>query len=473
MKFRCTIRNLAIRVTFIGLSVFLFTSCKDDIITIPQDNIKSDNHLLGGDNTIFDQSSNAFSFQNPGLTGLDELKFYVGNSFFKQNWVAAPASTTARDGLGPKLNANNCSSCHIKDGRGRPPLYSGEIGTGLLLRFSIGTGINGEPIPHPKYGIQLQDDAIPGVTKEGQIDITYQEITGVFPDGETYTLRKPTYSVINGAFGEITETIISPRISRQLIGLGLLEAITDQIILSNSDEDDADQNGISGKPNYVWDDEKQSMQLGKFGWKADQPSIKQQVAKAFLHDIGITTPLYKYENCPDEQKDCTNSANGGTPEIDAEDFDKMIIYVSNLAVPAQRNHEKKEVKRGQELFNRIGCTGCHKSEVETGSESKFNHLNNQTIHPYSDLLLHDMGEGLADNMSIFDASGQEWRTPPLWGIGLFNAVNNHTYYLHDGRARSIQEAILWHGGEAESRKNSFKGLQKSDRDAIINFLNSL
>jgi CxxC motif-containing protein (DUF1111 family) len=461
------------RITFFGLSVLFVLGCKDDIVTIPEENEESKTHLLGGDNTIFDQSQNAFSFQNPGLNGLDELNFYVGNSFFKQNWVAAPASTTARDGLGPTLNANNCSSCHSKDGRGRPPLYSGEIGTGLILRFSIGQSLNGEPIPHPKYGEQLQDDAIPSVTKEGQIDIIYQEIQGVFPDGETYSLRKPTYSIKNAAFGAITGTMISPRISRQLIGLGLLEAITDDVILSNADENDMDENGISGKPNYVWDDEKQSLQLGRFGWKADQSSIKQQVAKAFLRDIGITTSLYNYDNCPDTQVNCSNAANGGKPEIDPEDLDKITLYVSNLAVPAQRNYENSQIKRGQDLFTRIGCISCHKSEVKTGTSSKFIHLNNQTILPYSDLLLHNMGKELADDMPVYDASGQEWRTPPLWGIGLLNTVNNHAYYLHDGRARSIQEAILWHGGEAESRKRSFKGLKKNDRDALINFLKSL
>lgn len=461
------------RITQTGLFVLSISACTKDVVPIENQDVISESHLLGGDNTIFDDTPNAFSFQNPGLKGMEELEFYVGNSFFKQNWVAAPASTTARDGLGPTINANNCSSCHLKDGRGRPPLFDGEIGTGLLLRFSIGSGLNGEPLPHPKYGGQLQDDAIPGVTIEGQIGITYQEIQGAYQDGETYSLRKPTYTVKNAAFGPLDGTMTSPRISRQLIGLGLLEAISTTDILAQSDENDIDQNGISGKPNYVWDDENQSIELGRFGWKADQPSIKQQVAKALLRDLGITSPLYTSDNCPDDQVDCSNSANGGTPEIDSADMEKMVLYVANLAVPAQRNFNDKQVQRGQALFELIGCVSCHKPEYKTGSSSKFSHLNNQTIRPYTDLLLHDMGGGLADNMPMFEANGQEWRTPPLWGIGLFNTVNNHTNYLHDGRARSIEEAILWHGGEAENKKLSFKGLTKSDREALLTFLNSI
>lgn len=465
--------SLIKRITLIGLSVFFLSSCKDDVTYIPIETVAYEDHLLGGDNTIFDNTPNAFSFQSPGLIGTEELKFYVGNSFFKQNWVSAPASTTARDGLGPTLNANNCSSCHIRDGRGRPPSYNGEIGTGLLLRFSVGQNGNGGPIPHPKYGKQLQDDAIPGITVEGQINIAYQELPGTYPDGETYSLRSPTYSVSNQAYGPINGTMMSPRISRQLIGLGLLEAIDNNTILVNADENDLDQNGISGKPNYVWDDKKQSIQLGRFGWKADEPTLEQQITKALLRDIGITSPLYQNENCPDGQTDCLNSHSGGKPEIEQDDLEKLILYTANLAVPAQRDFSDTDVKRGKELFRVIGCVGCHKPKLETGSKGNFNHLMNQTIRPYSDLLLHDMGTGLADKMPIHDATGQEWRTPPLWGIGLIKTVNNHSYLLHDGRARSIEEAILWHGGEAKSRKNSFKGLSKKDRDALVKFLKSI
>jgi CxxC motif-containing protein (DUF1111 family) len=457
----------------IYLVAFTVISCtKDEVTEISLNKVNYD-QFLGGNNSIINSSENAFSFPSPGLTGMDELNFFVGNSFFNKNWVSAPASATARDGLGPTFNAKNCSSCHFKDGRGRPASFDGELGTGLLLRFSLGEQSDGSPIHHPVYGSQLQDDAILGVEAEGQLGITYLEESGGFPDGEVYSLRKPSYFVKNPKFGSLGNIKMSPRISRQLIGLGLLEAISEEEILANEDEFDADQNGISGKANYVWDDLNQRYSLGRFGWKADQPSIIQQSSKAFLRDLGITTPLYKIDNCPDEQIDCGNAENGGTPEIDSADFDKVILYVSNLAVPAQRNSDDEIVQKGKGLFKNIGCINCHDNTMTTSSHPIFPHFNNQSIQPYSDLLLHDMGEGLADNMPVFAATGSEWRTAPLWGIGLIETVNNHTYYLHDGRARNLTEAILWHGGEAESIKLVFKSLSKSDRTALITFLESI
>lgn len=460
-------------ISLILLCSCIFWGCQEDVVPVKGSVDEDYSFLLGGENSVADFSENAFSFQSPGLYGIEELQFYVGNSFFKQDWVTSPSSTTARDGLGPLFNTTSCSGCHFKDGRGRPPEYSGELGTGLLLRFSIGQDNNGAPIPHPQYGSQLQDVAINGVAREGSVVVNYTEIQGTFQDGEPYSLRRPTYSVEGLNYGSLEGVMMSPRISRQMIGLGLIEAISDVSILALADPNDSNQDGVSGVPNYVLNEENGFMEIGRFGWKGDQPTIKQQVAKAFLRDLGITSPYYPIENCTDAQNACENMENGGTPEIEEDDFNKVLLYVTNLAVPIQRDYDRNEVQRGRELFESIGCVSCHNPSITTGTSSTFSHLNKQEIHPYTDLLLHDMGEGLADDMPMFDASGSEWQTPPLWGIGLFESVNHHTYYLHDGRARSLTEAILWHGGEAEGRRNAFLYLNKSDREALLSFLNSL
>lgn len=426
----------------------------------------------GGSTTIFDVSANAFSFQAPGIVGNDELFFFTGNSLFNQNWVSSPASTTARDGLGPMFNARTCSGCHFKDGRGKAPDYFGEFSHGLLLRLSTGPGVNGEPTPDPIYGGQLQDQAILGITTEARFDIIYNEISGQYPDGNTYSLRNPTYKINNLAYGSMTAHQISPRVANQMIGMGLLEAIEDTDLLAIADENDANQDGISGKVNYVWDVESQSLKMGRFGWKANQPSVRQQVAGAFSGDLGITSSIFPNENCP-PNIDCDTLPNGGNPEMTDENLDKVVLYSSVLAVPARRNWQDQDVLAGKELFNKIQCASCHIPKFTTGSHPDFTVLSNQTIRPYTDLLLHDMGNGLADGSQDYLASGNEWRTPPLWGIGLFEIVNGHTHYLHDGRARNLEEAILWHGGEAENAKNQFMDLSATERNQLILFLKSL
>ena len=457
-------------VAFLALSIVVLLSfCSDNSrLLLPEPG----EEFSGGSGTIFDQSPNAFIFQDPGLDDQQGLFFFTGNSLFNQNWVTAPASTTARDGLGPLFNARSCSGCHFKDGRGRSPAYQGERVHGLLLRLSIGNDeING-PIPDPNYGGQLQDLSIPGVNTEADFVISYQEITGSYPDGERYTLRKPVYTLINLEEGPLTATRISPRVAPQVIGMGLLEAIEESTILQFADENDSDNDGISGRPNYVWNVETQTSTLGRFGWKANQPTVKQQVAGAFAGDMGITSSLFPENNCP-PSVDCNTLPNGGEPEIVDVNLDKVTLYSSSLAVPGRRNWEDPDVLMGKALFDESGCTGCHIPVITTGIHPTFNAFSNQTIRPYTDLLLHDMGEGLADNSPDFLANGQEWRTPPLWGIGLFYIVNGHTEYLHDGRARNLEEAILWHDGEAEGAKNKFMALNKRQRDQLIQFLNTL
>ncbi|MCP4521294.1 MAG: c-type cytochrome [Cytophagales bacterium] len=462
-----------VHLILILTSCLTLFSCQDDEDnnTIESPTYNNGDELLGGNGSIYDESVNAFSQPIPGLEGEDELRFFVGNSFFNQNWVTSPASTTARDGLGAVFNARSCSACHLKDGRGRPPQTIGEVNHGLLLRLSIPEqDVYGSPLPDPIYGDQLQDQAILGVQKEGEFSIVYEKITGSFGDGEAYELQKPLYQLNNLQYGDIHPEIeISPRVGQQMIGLGLLEAISEADILSHADPTDIDNDGVSGRPNYVWDIVNQQLSLGRFGWKANQPSLLQQVAGAFIGDIGITSPLFPENHNP------PNVVTAADDELDitGDKLRQVVLYSSTLAVPTQRNPTNEQVLQGKQLFNEIGCNKCHVSSYTTDIHPSISPLSHQKIKPFTDLLLHDMGEDLADNRPDFLANGQEWRTPPLWGIGLFQTVNNHTFYLHDGRARNLQEAILWHGGEGENSKNNFKQLTKAEREQLLAFLNSL
>ena len=456
----------------IALSVFSF-SCKDKVEAEPQSLYQEGEEFLGGSASTSDYGSYSFQHEVTGMSSQEKMDFFSGNAFFKQTWVTAPSSTTARDGLGPFFNARSCSSCHPNDGRGRPPAFYGEKQQGLLFRLHNGQDSHGAPLPDPIYGGQLQDIAIQDVDAEGQMQIVYQEILGQYADGKTYTLRNPTYSIAELMHGSLDgNTSISPRVGQQLIGLGLLETITEADILANEDIGDFNGDGISGKANYVWSIEKQKLVLGRFGWKANQPSLKQQAAGAFNGDLGITNALFLEENCS-PWLDCDTMANGGNPELTDEQLRQQEVYLSALSVPIRRNFKDQEVLEGKQLFTKLNCVGCHKDQFMTGTSSVIDKLSNQKIRPYTDLLLHDMGDSLSDNSAEFLATGNEWRTAPLWGIGLIETVNGHQYLLHDGRARNIEEAVLWHGGEAQKSKESFKKLSESDRIKLIKFLESL
>ena len=452
---------------FVSLTVFVKegSSLRVEIVLVEE---------MGGDTTAFTRTRNAFGLPARNLERDQRRTFAVGNSFFRQNWVTAPASTAARDGLGPTFNAQSCSSCHTLDGRGKPPDSPDDAERGLLFRLSIpGKGSHGGPKPDPVYGGQLQDRSVLLTPVEGRMIVKYREIPGQFDDGEAYSLRAPTYQIDDTAFGPLhSGVMLSPRVAPVVVGMGLLEAIPKADILSLADPDDADGDGISGRPNMVWDVRRSELVMGRFGWKANQPTVEQQTAGAFLGDIGITSPLFPEENCPEAQRECLETLNGGSPEIPHERFAKVVFYTQTLAVPAMRNIDDPQVARGARLFAKAGCNACHTQSHTTG-EHPIGAVSHQTIYPYTDLLLHDMGEGLADGATDFDASGREWRTPPLWGIGLVETVNKHTMFLHDGRARNLVEAILWHGGEAEKSKEQFKGFTKEERDALIKFLESL
>lgn len=425
---------------------------------------------------------NAYSMPAANLPLAKRLDFSVGNSFFRNPWVAAPSSTDARDGLGPLFNTNGCQNCHIKDGRGHPPLPGEEQAVSMLVRLSIPAETSKQKaiyqrqgvVAEPTYGTQLQDFALPGHKAEGQIEITYDEVALQFADGTPVMLRKPTLTITQLAYGAMhPNTQFSARVAPPMIGLGLLESIPESTLLNWQDEADHNQDGISGRVNRVWDVQQGKTVIGRFGWKAGQPSLMQQNASAFNGDLGLTSWLFPEENCTAEQSLCSSLPNGGQPEVSDNILKFVEFYSQHLAVPVRRGVDEPEVVAGEALFHQVGCTGCHKPRVETGKRPQLPALSQQTIHPYTDLLLHDMGPGLSDGRPEAVASATEWRTPPLWGIGYTREVNGHTYYLHDGRARNLMEAVLWHGGEAKPARDRVLQFDSQQRNALIAFLNSL
>lgn len=442
----------------------------------------------GGKTTVFSNGRNAFSLPAANLSDAERTRFVVGNSFFKRNWVQAPASTTARDGLGPHFLARSCGGCHVQDGRAQPPDFHNPLApqpfAGLLLRLSVpGTDAHGGPKHEPVYGDQFNTMGIHGVQGEGEVHLRYERIEGQYADGTLYTLEKPRYHLRDLAYGPMApDVMVSPRIAPQVIGLGLLEAIPEAEILANAQAQAASTGPIKGQPNYVWDAYAERTVLGRFGWKANVGSLAHQTAGAFLGDIGITSSRFPQQTCTPAQKDCLAAPNGnakGRQGVEIEDYalDDVIFYQSTLAPAARRNAQDEGVLRGEALFHAAQCAQCHRPSYRTGaalfSRLSSPALSGQDITPYTDLLLHDMGEALADGRPDFAAHGRQWRTPPLWGIGLLPAVNDHQRLLHDGRARGVAEAILWHGGEAEAAREQFRHLPAPDRAALVQFVESL
>lgn len=435
------------------------------------DGAGGDRAMSGGKGTVEDASGTAFALALKTLPNADRRAFQVGNSFFNRNWVTAPASATGRDGLGPTFNAQSCSSCHLHDGRAKPPAGPRDPERGLLLRLSAGQ----PPQPVRFYGSQLQDRAIAGVPAEGRIQITRTPVRGRYDDGTPFSLLAPRYTVSDAAFGPLPGDVqISPRIAPSVFGVGLLEAVPEATVLEHADPADDDGDGISGRPNRVAGERGSGggLALGRFGWKANVATVKQQNAGAFTGDIGITSPTFREENCPPGQRACARSRAGGRPEIDEHTLERVTFYTRTLAVPARRDVGAQATDAGEKTFEQIGCGSCHLPQLKTGA-SDVAALRDQLIRPYTDLLLHDMGPALADGRPDGLATGSEWRTAPLWGIGLVSIVNRHTRFLHDGRARGLAEAILWHGGEARASRERFRALPAHERRDLVAFLESL
>jgi CxxC motif-containing protein (DUF1111 family) len=426
-----------------------------------------DPRLSAGIATFFDETAGAFGHQIPYLNANDIYTHDLGDGAVEQSFVTAPAPVNS--GLGPIFSNVSCVSCHHNDGKGNPT--AGLVNSSLLLRLSLpGTDVNGGPVEVPGFGLQLQDVAIFGKQPEAKVTITYTTQIITFADGKMAELRKPAYTLSNPYIPIPVGYMISPRMAPPFFGLGLLQNIPEQTILSFADENDANGDGISGRPNYVWDPMLHKKTLGRFGLKANTATILTQVASAYQQDMGITSSVFPNESTFDQ------------PQYDGLDDDTELpdtilnaaaFYIKTLGVPARRNVTDAVNLQGEQIFTQINCNSCHIPTVQTGVDVTLAATSNQRIHPYTDLLLHDMGAGLADNRPDFMASGTEWKTPALWGIGLFPKTNGTPFYLHDGRARTIEEAILWHDGEAAASKNKFANLGTVERNALVKFIKSL
>ncbi|GHA48789.1 thiol oxidoreductase [Amylibacter ulvae] len=434
--------------------------------------------------------SNAFSDFSANISFADELNFKLGNALFRKLWVSSPSSTVASDGLGPLYNARSCQRCHLKDGRGHPPFDENDSHVSMLMNLSHPAPVRPDSdaikdyitsLPDPIYGSQLQDFATPGHPAEGQFVITTSDIEVTLSDGVIVTLQYPTYAVENLAYGEMhPDTVIAPRIAPQMIGLGMLEAIPAADILAHADPDDANGDGISGRPNWVLSAITRKVELGRFGLKASSPTIFEQSATAFKNDIGISSTVFPdgWGDCSENQTACRAAPDGSTEEhgnveISDDAMELVNFYARNLGVPLRRDLDDPIVLRGKQVFYESGCVACHRPKFVTNRLMDQDAQSFQLIWPYTDMLLHDMGKGLADGSISGEAQGNEWRTPPLWGIGLTQQVSDHTRFLHDGRARNLLEAILWHGGEGEHAKQRVVDLPTGDREALIKFIESL
>ena len=485
----------------------------------------------------------AFSQPSANISFEERAEFAIGNALFRRLWVSAPSSTRSADGLGPLYNARACQRCHLKDGRGHPPENAQDSTVSMLIRLSVPPRTEAERarlasgreavVPEPTYGTQLQDVAAPGHAAEGRIRITHVPREVALAGGATAVLQEPRYAIVDPGYGPLDPRVMtSPRVAPPMIGLGLLEAIAESDVMARADPGDADGDGISGRARWVWSPSNGRMMLGRFGWKAGSATIVDQSAAAMSGDIGVSSPLAPapWGECTERQRACRDAPHGADPgpgsgpdsgagsesgsgagsdseansesdsgsdsgsgsdkfEAPAVVMDAIVFYSRNLAVPARRGENDPAVLRGKALFYRSGCTGCHTPKHATRADWPVELLAGQLIWPYTDLLVHDMGEGLADGRpegqvggdagsdvksgSGGGASGREWRTAPLWGIGLTEVVNGHTRFLHDGRARNLTEAILWHGGEAQASRDAFREMPKAERDALIAFLRSL
>lgn len=437
----------------------------------------------GGELTAKNLSQRSFIYPGKGVSRSEQLEFWTGFSLFRDPWVIAPSSTKDRDGLGPLFNTRSCVSCHDAGARAKITQTGEHIPSALVVRLSSNSF---EHITlDPNYGGQIQPRAIQAEftamdkkpVPEAQLQLSYEEVKGLYKDGSQYTLYKPTYQLTRLGYGALAPHIgLSPRLAPNVFGMGLLDAIPEADLLAQEDPNDVNQDGISARYNRVPNLSNGKTELGRFGFKAKQPNLRQQVAAAFRDDIGITNTLFPNESCTKNQPLCKQASDLGEHdgvEIPDSLLELVTVFNQYLSVQPARGLTKKNAQQGREIFYKLNCNTCHQPSYTTSSDYPLDALANQTIWPYTDLALHDMGAELSDGTVEFLADQQEWRTPPLWGIGLQNKYTGQQRFLHDGRARTIEEAILWHGGEAQSAKNTFIQLSKQEREALILFLRAI
>ncbi|HSP84343.1 MAG TPA: di-heme oxidoredictase family protein [Psychrobacter sp.] len=458
----------------------------------------------GGDTGISIASSESYSKPSSNITASRKGSFFIGNAFFRQPWVIAPASTDSRDGLGALFNVAACQSCHVKDGRGHAPMNADDDADSLLIRLAMPATTDEqrqqlkdsliEKVAHPMYGGQLQDRGIQGVPAEARIAVQWTDKPVTFADGHVETLRAPTFNLTNPGYGAFDEELmVSPRVALPMIGLGLLEQIPDADIKKQAASNHKNNNDIKGKFNWVMDPQTGKVALGRFGWKAGQTKLITQNQSAFNEDMGLTSNIRPNESCMPTQLVCIKATTGadeqgnGKPPVEVNDEVAKFVefYTRNLAVPHRRNADDKLVLAGKKRFYDMGCQSCHTPRYQLPKTAD-DHLeqHGQVIYPYTDMLLHDMGDDLADrtiagklppkNLQVeFLANSYEWRTPALWGVGLAQTVDPQATFLHDGRARTLMEAVLWHGGEAKKQQQKVLTLDKQGRAELNAFLQSL
>lgn len=426
-----------------------------------------------------------------GLSPQERKIFAAGEEVFRSTWLVFPAMPVHNNwdavrppgsfkwGLGPTYIASSCAACHVQAGHGKTVDRPNATAFQQLLRISLpGTDAHGGPRPHPASGDQLQVfdviSADRSLVRQGEADVfvDWLPVPVALPDGTALELRRPALRIASLSFGPLGDDIqTSLRNARAIFGLGYLEAVSEEDILALAAAQRAQ--GLNGRPNRVRDDLNDRMTLGRFGWKANQPSVRQQIAAAFRGDMGITSTLYPQQNCPPVQVHCKAAPPGDKPELYQDEFDAISLWGLALDAPPRRHANQPHVRRGETLFEQARCAQCHVPTMKTSAQAPFPALANRVFHAYTDLLLHDMGDGLTDGRPDYAAGPRDWRTPPLWGIGLSAQVNGSTNLLHDGRARNVSEAILWHGGEAQVSRDAFARLGKDDRDALVAFVNSL
>lgn len=452
-----------------GLLIAGATMCRKPNASVLDDDSKFDPRLSGGLATFMDVESGSATGPIDGLSEHDARIHSLGDKFFEQSFVAAPAPLYG--GLGPVYNNVSCANCHHNDGFGLPSF--GQVGSSLLMRLSVpGEDEHGGPKAVPGFGGQLQNLALFGVQPEASVDLTYTEQAFTFPDGEKASLRMPSYVLTNPYLPLPADVLTSPRLGPTVFGLGLLENVPEATILSFTDPYDANGDGIKGRANYVYNPLSKQKEIGRFGKKANTSSLLVQVATAFQQDMGLTSYVQPQKSAWG-QSQMSEVPVGSSYDLADSEVNAVTFYVRTLSVPARRNTTDAVVKKGETIFKQINCSGCHIPTMYTGVVPGLPALSGQRIHAYTDMLIHDMGDGLADHRPDFLAGGNDWRTPPLWGVGMFVKTNGVPYYLHDGRARSLTEAILWHDGEAKRSKDQFVQLSKTDRTALLTFLNSL
>jgi len=412
---------------------------------------------LGGDLTSDRPIDSALELPAPNIRSDEMFDFHlIGHGDFHRTFRGEKLN--GKVVLGPNFNHDSCAGCHVKNGKGAIKFSKNSIGSPMLVKVSQrGLKSDGTPKDVKGVGEQLQDHTVGGKNRFN-ITLTWQLKSGRYPDGTRYTLRKPILD-FDIPKVDMKKIVSSLRMTPTVIGVGLLEAVPAETIEAMSDPFDLDGDGISGRVNYVLDKETNTKAVGRFGFRATHPTVRQQSAAAFFFDMGLTSELFQ--------------SSKQQQEISTEVLDRTVFYLQAAGVTPARDQDNPDVIAGKQLFQQINCDSCHKMTLHTG-DSEVQEVANQEFHPFTDLLLHDMGSGLADKRPEFSASGREWRTTPLWGLGISKVLAKHKPgFLHDGRARTIEEAILWHGGEAESIRNQFKALSKTQRQQLLRFLESL